>query len=155
MQQELCAAVKVGLPYEQLHERAHDRVGAILADVGVVRVSAAEAVASGLTRAFFPHGLGHSLGLQCHDVGCAELKPKADNPFLRNTTVIAADQVFTVEPGIYFIDMLLAPLRAGAGAQRVDWKLTGELARFGGIRIEDDLRVTPDGAENLTRRYLP
>lgn len=155
MQQKLCGEVKVGLPYERLHERAHEEVGAILADLGVVTVGAEEAVASGLTRAFFPHGLGHSLGLQTHDVGCAEIKPKPENPFLRNTMTIAPDQVFTIEPGVYFIDMLLAPIRGGQGAARVDWKRVELLAPMGGVRIEDDVRVTPSGIENLTRAALP
>jgi Xaa-Pro dipeptidase len=155
MQQTLCAEVKVGLPYEKLHERAHEEVGTILTGLGIAKMSADEAVANGVTRAFFPHGLGHSLGLQCHDVGCALIKPKADNPFLRNTTVIAPDQVFTVEPGVYFIDMLLQPLRAAADGSRIDWTLVDQLATLGGVRIEDDLRVRAEGpAENLTRQVL-
>src|SRR5262249_27865204 len=80
LQQKLCGEIAVGLPYERLHERAHEEVGAILHTLGIARMSAGEAVASGVTRAFFPHGLGHSLGLQCHDVGCAEVKPKPSNP---------------------------------------------------------------------------
>ncbi len=160
LQQRLCDAVAVGMPYEALHDRAHDEVGALLAATGVVTCSGAEAVSSGVTRAFFPHGLGHSLGLQTHDVGCALLKPRADNPFLRNTRVIEAGQVFTIEPGLYFIDALLRPLREGDGAGRVDWKLVDALAPFGGIRIEDDLVVTGTapggrGVDNLTRTVLP
>lgn len=158
LQQRLCAAIEVGMPYEALHDRAHDEVGALLAATGVVTCSSAEAVSAGVTRAFFPHGLGHSLGLQTHDVGCALLKPRADNPFLRNTRVIEAGQVFTIEPGLYFIDALLRPLREGDGAGRVDWKLVDALAPFGGIRIEDDVVVTGPGAgaiDNLTRTVLP
>jgi len=155
MQQQLCDQARPGLPYEQLHERAHQQTGAILADLGISRLSADETVTSGVTRAFFPHGLGHSLGLQCHDVGCAELKPRPENPFLRNTTVIAPGQVFTVEPGIYFIDMLLAPLRAGPSAAGVDWSLVDALAPLGGVRIEDDLHARDGAAENLTRAHLP
>jgi Xaa-Pro dipeptidase len=152
MQQELCAQVSVGRPYETLHEEAHRHVGAILSDLGVVRAGAEEAVATGLTRAFFPHGLGHSLGLTCHDVGCAEIKPKPENPFLRNTTTIAPDQVFTIEPGIYFIDMLLDPLRQTAAP--VDWHRVDQLRPLGGVRIEDDVRVRPDGIDNLTRKHI-
>lgn len=160
LQQRLCAAVAVGMNYEALHDRAHDEVGALLSATGVVTCSADEAVASGLTRAFFPHGLGHSLGLQCHDVGCAVLKPRADNPFLRNTRAIEVGQVFTVEPGLYFIDALLRPVREGDGGHRVDWELVDALAPFGGIRIEDDVVVTgaKDGGaaiDNLTRAVLP
>src|SRR5262249_1241168 len=93
-----------------------------------------------------------SLGLQVHDVGCGLQPPRADNPFLRNTTVVAEDQVFTIEPGIYFIDALLAPLRASPG---IDWKLVDALALFGGVRIEDDVVVQPGGLRNLTREALP
>jgi Xaa-Pro dipeptidase len=81
------------------------------------------------------------------------VKPKPENPFLRNTSVIAPDQVFTIEPGIYFIEMLLAPLRAKE--KRIDWTLVGELATLGGIRIEDDVRVRPQGIDNLTRQVIP
>jgi Xaa-Pro dipeptidase len=153
MQQKLCGEVKVGLPYERLHERSHEEVGRILVETGVSKMSAEETVKSGATRAFFPHGLGHALGLQCHDVGCADIKPKPENPFLRNTSIVAPDQVFTIEPGIYFIEMLLGPLRAKE--KRIDWALVGELSKLGGIRIEDDVRVRPQGIDNLTRQVIP
>lgn len=158
MQQRLCAAVHAGDRYEALHDLSHDGVGAILRDVGLVRVSGEEAVAKGITRAFYPHGLGHSLGLQCHDVGCATVKPRADNPFLRNTSIIEAGQVFTIEPGVYFIDGLLRPLREGEHARDIDWNLVDALAPFGGVRIEDDIAVTgPDAGavRNFTRERLP
>jgi Xaa-Pro dipeptidase len=154
MQQRLCAGVVAGKPYEALHEDAHRQVAEILSGVGVAKVGAEEIVASGISRAFFPHGLGHSLGLTCHDVGCAEIKPKPNNPFLRNTTTISVDQVFTIEPGIYFIDMLLGPLRHGANAARIDWSLVDALATLGGIRIEDDVQVLDGGLRNFTRDHL-
>ena len=90
----LRAAVKLGLPYEELHEESHRQVGAgSSCDVGVDQGHPEEAVVSrGISRAFYPHGLGHSLGLQCHDVGCALVKPKQENPFLRNTSTIARDR---------------------------------------------------------------
>jgi Xaa-Pro dipeptidase len=157
MQQRLCKQVEVGKPYEELHEEAHRQVGEILRTVGVVKLSAEETAAAGVSRTFFPHGLGHSLGLQCHDVGCALVKPKVDNPYLRNTSTIAETQVFTVEPGIYFIGSLLDALKAGPHAGAVDWGLVETLAQLGGVRIEDDLVVT-GGAQvtrNLTRELLP
>src|SRR5205823_7227048 len=129
-------AIAIGMPYEALHDESHRQVADILRDVGIASLSADELVTRGVTRAFYPHGLGHSLGLQTHDVGCALMKPRADNPFLRNTSKIAEDQVFTIEPGIYFIEMLLAPLRALPAGAAVDWKLVGALAPFGGVRIE-------------------
>ena len=155
MQQRLCAHVRTGLPYEALHDESHRQVGGILRETGLLKTSGEEGVASGVTRAFYPHGLGHSLGLQVHDVGCATVKPRPDNPFLRNTTVISERQCFTIEPGIYFIDALLRPLREGKLAKSVDWKLVDALAPFGGIRIEDDVVVHADGVRNLTRESLP
>ena len=152
MQQRLCAAVKPGLAYEDLHDESHRQVASILRDAGISRLPADELVARGITRAFYPHGLGHSLGLQCHDVGCALRPPRADNPFLRNTTEVAPAQVFTIEPGLYFIDALLAPLRSSAD---IDWKLVDEVAQLGGIRIEDDVVVQDAGIRNLTREVLP
>ena len=160
MQKRLCDAVRVGAPYEKLHEDAHRQVGDILREAGILKVSSDEAMAAGISRAFFPHGLGHSLGLQCHDVGCALIKPKKENPWLRNTAPVAEGQCFTIEPGVYFIDALLAPLRAtgvGAASGGIDWTLVDQLAALGGVRIEDDLVVTGGAAvtRNLTREVLP
>jgi len=157
MQKRLTAAVKVGMPYEQLHDESHRQVGEILREVGVVRGSAEEAVASGVTRTFYPHGLGHSLGLQTHDVGCALRAPRADNPFLRNTTDVAVGQTFTIEPGIYFIGPLLDELRGKPGGATVDWQVVEALAPLGGVRIEDDVLVLDAGrgVRNLTREHLP
>ncbi len=152
MQQRLCAAIRVGMPYEELHDQSHREAAGVLREVGISRLSADELVSRGITRAFYPHGLGHSLGLQTHDVGCALRPPRKDNPFLRNTSTIEVDQVFTVEPGIYFIDALLAPLR---NSPDLDWKLVDGLAAFGGVRIEDDVVVRADGIRNLTREALP
>jgi len=160
MQQRLCAAVKSGSGYEKLHEESHRQVAQILRDVGVTKLGVEEMVTAGLTRTFYPHGLGHSLGLQCHDVGCALIKPKPENPHLRNTSTIAPDQVFTIEPGIYFIAGLLEQLRASPHASAVDFALVEQLATLGGVRIEDDVVVLPadsPGApvRNLTREVLP
>jgi Xaa-Pro dipeptidase len=155
-QQELCASVQVGMPYEELHDESHRRIAVILRDAGILRASTEEAVAGGLTRAFYPHGLGHSLGLQTHDVGCALRPPRADNPFLRNTSDVAVGQVFTIEPGIYFIGGLLAKLRADPRwGSAVDWKLVDALTPLGGARTEDDLVVLENGARNFTREQLP
>src|SRR5207237_349071 len=82
MQQRLCGLVKPGLPYESLHDESHRQVAAIIREVGLSRLSEEELVEKKVTRAFYPHGLGHSLGLQTHDVGCGLFPPRADNPWL-------------------------------------------------------------------------
>ena len=152
MQQRLCGLVRVGLPYEELHDESHRQAAGVLRAVGISKLPADALVASGVTRAFYPHGLGHSLGLQTHDVGCGLQPPRKDNPFLRNTARIEQDQVFTIEPGIYFIDGLLAPLR---NSPDLDWKLIDALSALGGVRIEDDVVVLSGGIRNLTRESLP
>jgi Xaa-Pro dipeptidase len=155
LQQRLCAEIRVGIPFEDLHDRSHLEIGQALRDVGLVRCGAEEAVASGVTRAFYPHGLGHSLGLQTHDVGCALRPPRADNRFLRNTTEIAPGQVFTVEPGLYFIAPLLDELRGKPAGRDVDWKVVEALVPMGGVRIEDDIHVLDRDIRNVTREQLP
>jgi Xaa-Pro dipeptidase len=156
LQQRLCGAIRVGSPYEALHDESHRQVAQVLRDTGIVRGSVDEAVATGVTRAFYPHGLGHSLGLQTHDVGCAVRQPRSDNPFLRNTSDVDRGQVFTIEPGVYFIEDLLNPLRARPEGALVDWKIVEVLSPLGGVRIEDDVHVTGGGPviQNLTRAHL-
>ncbi|MGE5185364.1 MAG: Xaa-Pro dipeptidase [Acidobacteriota bacterium] len=151
LQQEVCRRIKPGLPYEDLHDDSHRLLADVLREVGIAKASAAELVDRGITRALFPHGLGHSLGVVTHDVGMKPRPPRPENRFLRNTSVIEAGQVFTIEPGIYFIDALLAPLRDDGRARLVDWKAIDELRPFGGIRIEDNVLVEAGGIRNLTR----
>ncbi len=155
LQLELCRRVKLGLPYEQLHNQSHELLAPMLRDLGIAKGSDAELVDTGVTRKFLPHGLGHSLGLQTHDVGCRNTQPEARNPWLRNTTKVETGQVFTIEPGCYFIDSLLKELESSPQGRMIDWKLVHELRAFGGVRVEDDLAVTTGGSTNFTREFLP
>jgi Xaa-Pro dipeptidase len=161
LQLELCDEVKPGLHYGELHQHGHQKIAALLKEAGILKASAEEAVEKGWSKPFFPHGLGHHLGLQVHDVAGKQLGPDGEflpsppeHPFLRTTRVIDEGQVFTVEPGLYFIPMLLKPLR-DAGQASIDWALVDELTPCGGIRIEDNLLVTKTGHRNLTRPHLP
>ena len=155
MQKRLVAKVAIGMAYEELHDESHRQMSAILKESGLASGTAEEIDKKGVSRAFYPHGLGHSLGLVTHDVGCASLRPRADNPFLRNTSRVAEGQVFTIEPGLYFIDGLLAPLRAKPEGKLVDWNMVEAVTPFGGIRIEDDVLVLDNGIRNFTREVLP
>jgi len=162
LQLGLCADVKPGLHYGDFHQSAHHRIAGLLKEHGILKGSSEEAVEKGWSRPFFPHGLGHHLGLQVHDVAGKQvgpdgefMAPPPEHPFLRTTRVIEEGQVFTVEPGLYFIPMLLKPLRENGAGAAFDWKLIDELTPFGGIRIEDNLVVTKDGSRNLTREKLP
>jgi Xaa-Pro dipeptidase len=151
LQQEVCRRIKPGMAYEDLHDDSHRLLADVLRESGLAKGSAAELVDRGITRAFLPHGLGHSLGVVTHDVGMKLRPPRPENKFLRNTSTIEVGQVFTIEPGLYFIEGLLNPLRGSDRERLVDWKLVAELAPFGGIRIEDNVAVTAGGNRNLTR----
>jgi Xaa-Pro dipeptidase len=161
LQQELCQAVRPGLPYPELHHRGHVAIGSLLHDLGLLTVGGEDAVERGLTRPFFPHGLGHFLGIQVHDVAGHQAgaaggtnAPDEKHPYLRTTRAIEPGMLFTVEPGVYFIPMLLRKHRSGATAGYFDWELVERLTPFGGVRIEDNLYVTASGSQNLTRPHI-
>src|SRR5690606_25752337 len=157
-QQWMCDQVRAGTDYRQLHLDAHLALAGVLREAGLVKVSPEEAVATGVSRAFFPHGIGHGLGLQVHDVGGFAASdrggtiPRPDgHPYLRLTRVLEPGFVVTIEPGIYFIDMLLEELRASPQAGAVDWDRVEALRPYGGIRIEDNVVCTGGDPLNLTR----
>ncbi len=77
--------------------------------------------------------------------------PPPEYPSLRTTRSTAVGQVFTIEPGLYFIPVLLEPERNSARGKLINWALVDELTPLGGIRIEDNVLVTASGVENLTR----
>jgi len=158
MQQQLCAAVVAGLDYRDLHLQTHLQIAGILKDFGIINVSAETAVESGLSAVFYPHGLGHYLGLQTHDV--AGLIADADgtpiprpegHPFLRLTRTLETGNVLTIEPGLYFIEPLLRKWRETGDVGAIAWNKVEELAPYGGIRIEDNMVVTDGVPRNLTR----
>lgn len=158
MQRQLCAAVVDGLDYRDLHLRAHLDIAGILKDFDIVRPSAEDAVASGLSAVFYPHGLGHFLGLQTHDVagliadaeGTPIPRPEG-HPFLRLTRTLEAGNVLTIEPGLYFIEPLLRKWRENDDVAAINWDKVETLAPYGGIRIEDNMLVTKGAPRNLTR----
>ena len=136
----------------------HHRVGQVLVDFDLINVSAEEAVAKQITNTFFPHGLGHPLGLQVHDVAGfmsdergTHLSAPDAHPFLRCTRVVEPRMVFTIEPGLYFIDSLLAKLSKTENAAAVNWEKVETFKPFGGIRIEDNVIVHRERTENMTR----
>jgi Xaa-Pro dipeptidase len=161
LQQELCRAVRPGVPFPHLHRRTHLGIAGLLQRWDLVRMAPEAMVRDGVSFAFFPHGLGHLLGIQVHDVGGhmadpsgAALTAPPDFPRLRFLRTLEPGHVVTIEPGVYFIESLLAGLRAGPAAARVNWDRVAGLMKYGGIRIEDDVLVTTGEPENLTRPVL-
>ena len=160
-QQAMCAQVRSGFDYKQLHLDAHLSLARILHDFRLINVPPEVAVETGVSSAFFPHGIGHGIGLQVHDVaGFAEsdrggtiAKPQG-HPYLRMTRTLEPGMVVTIEPGLYFIDMLLEELKDKGLGPSVNWDRVAEFKPYGGIRIEDDVVCTADAPLNLTREQF-
>ena len=158
LQQTLCAGLRPGVDWRDVHLRTHELTGKLLREADITNCNADEAVASGVTSVFLPHGVGHLLGLEVHDAGGFMESPEGGDiprpdghPFLRLTRVLQKGFVVTVEPGLYFIDQLLDAARADARASKINWSRVASLRKFGGIRIEDNVAITETGCENLTR----
>ncbi len=158
-QQQLCAAVKPKISYPDLHMQAHRMVARVLEQFQFTRdIDVDGIVEKRISATFFPHGVGHYIGLQVHDVGGFMADPKGNtiqkpegHPYLRLTRIVDPAMVFTVEPGLYFIETLLADLRKNENAKYVNWPKVDAFRKYGGMRIEDDVVVTAEGHENLTR----
>ena len=146
--------LKIGLAYA----RKLSKGLSIGAQFDFINVSADTAVESGIVSTFFPHGLGHHLGLQVHDMGGfmadergTHINAPEKHAFLRTSRIIEAGQVFTIEPGVYFIDSLLQDLKDSTNSDQVNWHKVDEMRAFGGIRIEDNIIVHQSHNENMTR----
>jgi Xaa-Pro dipeptidase len=158
MEQSIVNKVQVGVDYRDLHVETHKMLAEVLVDAELAHGDQNTLLETGVTSAFFPHGLGHLLGVQVHDVGGfmdgesgTVIDPPSGHPFLRLTRVLEEDMVLTIEPGLYVIDMLLENLRGTPAENHVNWETVDWLRPFGGIRIEDNVRVMVGDRENLTR----
>lgn len=157
-QLQLCDEIVAGRDYREVHLSAHRILGDVMQRAGITKISGLAALESGVTSVFFPHGIGHLLGLQVHDVGGVmgdlqghERKRPEGHPYLRLTRMLEPGVVVTVEPGIYFIESLLAAAYADKRRAHIDWDVVEELKPYGGIRIEDNVVATNSTPENMTR----
>ncbi len=154
-QREAIEAVRPGVEYKQLHLRASATIAQGLVDAGILRGAPDDLVAQDAHALFFPHGLGHMLGLSTHDCGgYLEGRVPEDRfglAYLRTDLPLQPGYVVTIEPGIYFIPALLTdPARRERYCEVVDWDRVDQMHDFGGIRIEDDVLVTEGGCEVLS-----
>ncbi|HKS32409.1 MAG TPA: Xaa-Pro dipeptidase, partial [Enterobacteriaceae bacterium] len=155
----LIATMKAGVNYVEYHIQFHQRIAKLLRRHQIVTDMSEEAmVEQDLTGPFMPHGIGHPLGLQVHDVAGfmqddtgTHLAAPSKYPYLRCTRVVQPRMVLTIEPGIYFIESLLAPWRDGAFSKHFNWQKIDALKPFGGIRIEDNVVIHENSVENMTR----
>ena len=158
MQIEIGKKATVGTSYIHLHSQAHLLLSQILIDFDLISCNPQVAHYNGLSNVFLPHGLGHYLGLQVHDIGGHQsdedgniLSPPELHPFLRLTRTLQKNNVLTIEPGIYFIDMLLQKAKASDIGKYINWTRIADFKPYGGIRIEDNIVVKKKNPVNLTR----
>ena len=155
------AATKPGVFYKECHTIAAETIAAGLKGLGLMKGDVKEAVAEGAHALFFPHGLGHMLGMDVHDMeGLGQIHVGYDNEiqpssqfgtaYLRLGRRLQPGFVVTNEPGIYFIPELIDMWKAEKKYQQfLNYDKIEEYRHFGGIRIEDDILVTADGSRVL------
>jgi Xaa-Pro dipeptidase len=158
LQLDLCSQVRAGADWRDIHQASYRAISQFLRDADIITASADEAVDTALTGVFYPHGIGHLLGLQVHDVGGrqrdaggGEIERPYNHPFLRLTRKLEDGAVVTVEPGFYIIDQLLDEAKGKPIGAKINWNRVDQLRPFGGIRIEDNVVARPGSHENLTR----
>ncbi len=161
VQKTAISRVKPGVRFSHLHMNAVREMAAGLSDLGILRGSSDELFESGAAALFFPHGLGHLLGLDVHDMedlgdraGYDEISRRKEHPalcHLRLDRELRENMVVTIEPGFYRIPSLLSRARADLRlAHLVDFEVLSQFSDVRGIRIEDDVLVTREGAEVLS-----
>ncbi len=157
------AAMKPGIPFRDVHFVACRVIASGLKDLGIMTGDVDEAVAAGAHAICMPHGLGHMIGLDVHDmegldenlVGYGkefERSTQFGTAYLRTARTLEPGFVLTVEPGCYFIPQLIDKWRAeGTNSEFLDFDRLDSYKGFGGVRIEDDVLVTGDGHRVLGR----
>ncbi len=158
LQQQLNDMCLAGNAYVDIHQHALEKIARLLNHSGLCKLSVEEQLEKRVTQAFFPHGIGHLLGLNVHDAGGlqldrdGQLAERPDHaPFLRLMRPLEENMVVTIEPGLYFIPMLLDKMQQEIKDHGCDLELIEMLKPFGGIRIEDNVVVKTEGPLNLTR----
>ena len=155
------AKIKPGVEYQDIHLLAGETIAQGLVDLGILKGNAEDLVAMDAHALFFPHGVGHLLGLDVHDMedlgdvaGYEAGRTRSDRfglGYLRLNRPLQAGMLVTVEPGFYQVPAILNhPDFRNKYQDVVDWDRLAKFADVRGIRIEDDVLVTDSGAEVLT-----
>jgi Xaa-Pro aminopeptidase len=159
--------IRPGITYQSIHLQTAKVIAQGLTDLGLMKGNVDEAVAAGAHAMFFPHGLGHMMGLDVHDmedlgqihVGYDEETRPIDQfgtAYLRMGKKLEQGFVITNEPGIYFIPALIQKWKnEGINHSFINFEKAEQYLTFGGIRLEDDILVTKEGSRNLGKRRIP
>lgn len=160
-QQSVIDMLRPGVAYRDAHHKAAAVMSAALTDLGIVRGSVDAFVESAGYGLFFPHGLGHAMGLDVHDMeNLGEDHVGYDAQYRRDTRFgpnhlrfgkeLREGMVITVEPGLYFIEPLIERWQgSGKFSGIIDYSKLRQLLGFGGIRIEDNVLITAKGCRLL------
>ena len=142
-----------GTEWVDVHKASARTIGNGLKDLGIIKGDVEEAMSLGAVAVFFPHGVGHMVGLRVRDVGgkltkspkvTAGARVRVDLPLQENFCM-------TVEPGLYFIEALIKDQETRKKFQdQINWTEVDKWSNFGGVRIEDDILITKNGPDNLT-----
>jgi len=163
-EEDCIASLRPGITYQQTHLKAASIITNGLKALGLMKGSTEDAVQAGAHALFFPHGLGHMIGLDVHDmedlgedlVGYNETTKRIDQfgtKYLRLGRTLEEGFVLTVEPGIYFIPELIDQWKAeGKHSDFLNFDKISEYKNFSGIRIEDNVLITGDGYRVLGDR---
>jgi Xaa-Pro aminopeptidase len=150
-------SIKPGVSWKAIHLKAATVIAQGLKELGLMKGNIKDAVEQGAHALFFPHGLGHLLGMDVHDFenfgednfGYDEKNPRSKQfglNYLRYAKTIKPGMVFTVEPGIYFVPALIDKWKKEKKhAMFINYKKVDTYRDFTGIRIEDDVLVTKNG----------
>ncbi|KAI8148702.1 peptidase M24, structural domain-containing protein [Fennellomyces sp. T-0311] len=155
MQKACFEKLKAGVAWEDVHQVALEVAAQGLIDAGILVGEKQELLDKDVVAAFFPHGIGHMLGIDVHDVGgYPKGTQRINRPsyrYLRMRRTLAAGNVVTVEPGIYFCDYIIDPVvKAEETSKYINVEALDKYKVVGGVRIEDNLVITEDGYINLT-----
>lgn len=152
-QTESIKLCRPGTEWKDVHLMSARVIAQGLKDLNVLNCSAEDAINNGAIAVFFPHGVGHMVGLRVRDVG-GKYNPnpkKYAGARLRVDIPLKEGYLMTVEPGCYFINALLSDKETRATfSSEINWAETDKWMNVGGVRLEDDIHVTSGGPENLT-----
>lgn len=144
--------IKPGISIQEIHDFSCRSIMNGLIKLGIVKnFDMNELLKNHVHRIFYPHGIGHLLGLDVHDVGGKSKKSRKNSSYLRTGVKLEPGMVITIEPGIYFIEAIInSPEKRKKYQKYIHWNVVQKYRSVGGIRIEDDILVTKNGFKNLT-----
>ncbi len=159
------AALEPNVEFRDIHHLATKAIATGLRDLGILRGDLDDLLAENICATFFPHGIGHLMGLDVHDMedfgdlaGYAEQRQRSQKfgeCFLRLDRPLQANMVVTIEPGFYQIPTLLGDRRQKEPFKSmINWERLAQYHDVRGIRIEDDILITQGVAQNLSQTLI-